>query len=217
VADPIAEQALTNRSHPPPDFAFRLRYVDCQRCLCSFGPRLRLEGVRRTQRVGWRPRRWPMPTAPSPSRHGMSRCGEADRQRTYTHSSDDALRLGVGLGVLMTATTWLWVQAHYRRGVSLMELHCYREAVDALQAAEALEAANRDITRQLRLAREYLALVSTHTCPGPGLRCLTTGLTLLTWTAGRMNAIARAYHSRLSRSRPATCPPRAERSSQHGT
>ncbi len=72
----------------------------------------------------------------------------------------------------MAATT-LGVQAHYRRGVSLMELHRYREAVEALQEAEALEA-NRDIACQLRLAREYLALVSSHT--RPSLPWLTTNV-----------------------------------------
>jgi hypothetical protein len=46
-----------------------------------------------------------------------------------------------------------------------MDLHRYGEAVEALQEAEALESSNRDITRQLRLAREYLALVRSRTAP----------------------------------------------------
>ena len=116
-------------------------------------------------------------------------------------------------------TTTLGVQAHYRRGVSLMELHRYREAVEALQEAEALDA-NRDIACQLRLAREYLARVRTHTHPAQarlGSPLASVGGRRSSAAESRMNAIVRAYLSRRSRSRLATCPPRAEHSSLHGT
>ena len=101
-----------------------------------------------------------------------------------------------------------------------MEQHRFGEAVEALQTAEALEAHNRDIARQLRLAREHLAQVTLRSFVASfhdGDGTVVGAPDDRRASAPRMIAIASGCPSPRSRSSRATCPPRVEPSLPRGT